>query len=458
MNLSGKVTSQTENLPGPKIKVNPPGPNAKKILEEDSQYISTSYTREYPLVVKKAKDCWVEDVDENVYLDFTSAISVCNVGHNNEDVRQAMLVQLNKYIHFALGDFYNDLAPALAKKLNEITPGNFQKMVFFTNSGTESVEAALKLARYVTKRPKILGFIGAFHGRTMGSLAITSSKATQRRHFSPMLPDVTHIPYPYCYRCPYNLKYPDCNFWCVKIIEEMYFKKLCPPEDVACCIIEPIQGEGGYIVPPAGYFEELHKLLKKYDILLIADEVQSGMGRTGKWFAIEHWNVVPDIITVAKAIANGIPLGAMIGNKKLFVWSKGAHNNTFGGNALAVAAALKTIELIENKFLQNTQIISKYIFDIINNWLNEYDFIGDIRGKGLMIGIEFVKDKNTKEPATNLRDQIVNSCFQKGLLLLPCGENTIRFCPPLSITTKEVDKALEIFKQTLDEIKKNFRR
>lgn len=442
-------------LLGPRISITPPGPKAQKILEKDKKYISPSYTREYPLVVKKAKNVFVEDVDGNIYLDFTAAIGVCNAGHNNEEVQYAIKEQLNKYIHFALGDFYNDLAPTLAEKLCAITPGNFDKMVFFTNSGTESVEAALKLARYHTKRPRILAFIGAFHGRTMGSLALTSSKATQRKHFSPLLGDVTHVPYAYCYRCPYKLKYPECNFWCVKIIEEIYFKKMCPPEDVACCVVEPIQGEGGYIVPPPGYFEELNKLLKKYEILLVADEVQSGMGRTGKWFAIEHTSVIPDIITLAKALANGLPLGAIVGNKKIFSWGKGSHNNTFGGNALAVAAALKTIELLEKFYIENAKNIGEYIMNIAKKWVEEYEFVGDVRGRGLMIGLEFVKDKNTKEEAKELRDKIVEKCFEKGLLLLPCGENVIRFSPPLSITKEEVDIGLNIFKDVLDEVKNN---
>ncbi len=443
----------------PKIKVTPPGPVAKKILEEDVKYISPSYTREYPLVVKKAKNLFVQDVDGNTYLDFTAAIGVCNVGHNNEEVKQAMEEQLNNYVHFALGDFYNDKAPLLAQKLCEITPGNFDKMVFFTNSGTESVEAALKLSRYHKRKPRILGFIGSFHGRTMGSLALTSSKATQRQHFSPLLGDITLVPYPYCYRCPYNLKYPECNFWCVKIIEEVYFKKVCPPEDVACCVVEPIQGEGGYIVPPDGYFEELNKILKKYEILLVADEVQSGIGRTGKWFAMQHTNVVPDIISIAKALANGLPIGAIVGNKKIFSWGKGSHNNTFGGNALAVAAAIKTLELVETKYMENAKNIGEYILTTVRRWVEEYEFLGDVRGKGLMIGLEFVKDKSTKEEAKELRDKIIEKCFEKGLLLLPCGENVIRFSPPLSITKKEADLGLSIFEDVMNQLRNsNLRR
>lgn len=441
-------------LQRPTIKVTPPGPIAKKIIEKDKKYISPSYTREYPMVVKKAKNMIVEDVDGNTYLDFTGAIGVCNVGHNNDEVKQAIQEQLENYIHFALGDFYNDKAPTLAEKLCSIAPGNFDKMVFFTNSGTESVEAALKLARYHTRKPRILGFIGSFHGRTMGSLALTSSKATQRRHFSPLLGDVTHIPYPYCYRCPYKLKYPGCNFWCVKIIEDVYFKRICPPEDVACCVIEPIQGEGGYIVPPDGYFEELNKILKKYEILLVVDEIQSGLGRTGKWFAIEHTSVIPDIITLAKALANGLPLGAMVGNKKIFSWVKGSHNNTFGGNALAIAAAIKTLELIENKYMENAKNVGEYILTTSKRWVEEYEFIGDVRGRGLMIGIEIVKNKDTKEEAKELRDKIIEKCFEKGLLLLPCGENIIRFSPPLSITRQEAELGQNIFKDVLEQLHK----
>ncbi len=441
---------------GPQIKGVLPGDNARKILANDEKYLSPSYTREYPLVVKRTQDIWVEDVDGNIFLDFTAGIGVCNTGNNNEEIKKTIIEQLDNYIHFALGDFYNDKAPLLAEKLCYLTPGQFDKKVFFTNSGTESVEASLKLARYYTKRPRILGFIGAFHGRTMGSLAITSSKSTQRKHFSPLIGDVTHVPYPYCYRCPYKLSYPQCNFWCVKIIEEVYFKRLCPPEDVACCIVEPIQGEGGYIVPPDGYFDELTKVLKKYDILLVCDEVQSGIGRTGKMFASEHWNLVPDIVCLAKALANGLPLGAIVGNKKYYTWVKGSHNNTYGGNALAVVAALKTIELVQNKYMENAKNMGDYILTIAKKWVEEYEFLGDVRGKGLMIGLEFVKDKQTKEEATKLRNTIVYKCFEKGLLLLPCGESVIRFSPPLSISKSAVDIALSIFKDVLNTVKRNF--
>jgi 4-aminobutyrate aminotransferase len=446
-----------ELLRAPIIKGPLPGPLCKKIIEKDEQYLSPSYTREYPLVVKKAYDTFVEDADGNIFIDFTAGIAVCNVGHNNPEVAEAIKQQLEKYVHFALGDFYNDKAPDLAEKLCEITPGKHEKKVFFTNSGTESVEAALKLARYYTKKPRILGFVGAFHGRTMGSLAVTSSKATQRRYFSPLLPEVTHLMYPYCYRCPYKLEYPKCDFWCVKIIEDIYFKKLCPPEDVACCLIEPIQGEGGYVVPPDGYFDALLKVLKKYDILLIADEVQSGIGRTGKMFASEHWNLVPDIVCIAKGVANGMPMGAIVGSKKIFIWEKGAHNNTYGGNALATAAALKTIELVKTKYMENAKVLGDYILGIAKKWVDEYEFVGDVRGKGLMIGIEFVKDKETKEVAKELRDTIVYKCYEKGLVLLPCGENVIRFSPPLSITKEVVDTALGIFKEVLDEQRNKFR-
>ncbi|MFN7181559.1 MAG: acetyl ornithine aminotransferase family protein [Planctomycetota bacterium] len=448
-----KEVIKNELLKGPQIKCALPGPYARKILAEDEKYLSPSYTREYPLVVKKAEDVWVEDVDGNIFLDFTAGIGVCNVGHNNKEIRKVLAEQLDHYIHFALGDFYNDKAPLLAKELCNITPGQYNKKAFFTNSGTESVEAAIKLARYHTRKPRILGFIGAFHGRTMGSLAITSSKSVQRKHFSPLMGDVTHVPYPYCYRCPYKLTYPKCDFWCVKIIEEVYFKRLCPPEDIACCIVEPIQGEGGYIVPPDGYFDELTKLLKKYDILIIADEVQSGIGRTGKMLACEHWNFVPDIVCLAKALANGLPLGAIVANEKYYTWVKGSHNNTFGGNALAVSAAIKTIELVRNEYIENAKNMGDYILGVARKWIDEYEFLGDVRGKGLMIGLEFVKNKQTKEEAKELRNTIIYKCFEKGLLLLPSGENIIRFSPPLSISKQQVDTALNIFNDVLQSVK-----
>ncbi|MBI3313175.1 MAG: acetyl ornithine aminotransferase family protein [Candidatus Omnitrophica bacterium] len=431
----------------PKIRRPLPGPKARKIIRQDRKLLSPSFTRSYPLVAHRGRGVWMEDPDGNVFLDFTAGIAVTSTGHSHPDVVRAIKKQADRFLHMSGTDFYYEAQNRLAEKLAKLAPGNFPKRVFLTNSGAESVEAAFKLARYKTKRERMIAFFGAFHGRTMGALSLTGSKVRQKENFGSLVPGVTHVGYGYCYRCPYNLVYPECGIDCVDYIEHTLFKKTVPPEEVAAIIVEPIQGEGGYVVPPPGYHQKLRELTQKYGILLIADEVQSGMGRTGKMFAIEHWDVEPDIITCAKGIASGLPLGAVIARADLMDWEPGSHANTFGGNPLACMAALETLRLLEEGLLQNAAAVGDYLIAKLKELSRRFPLIGDVRGVGLMVGIELVRDRHTKELAARERDQIIKQAFQKGLLLLGCGESGIRFSPPLIVTKNHVDIAVEILEK-----------
>lgn len=436
----------------PKIVTELPGPKARELLKKDSKYISPSYTRPYPAVIEKGSGVWVTDVDGNEFLDFSAGIAVLATGHCHPEITKAIKEQSEKLLHMSGTDFYYPYQITLAEKLAEIVPGGKNKKVFFGNSGAESVECAMKLARYHTRRPRYIAFTGAFHGRTYGALSLTSSKAGQRRFFGPLLPDVTHVPYAYCYRCPFNLTYPGCNLECIKYIEEVVFKKIAPPEEVAAVFVEPIQGEGGYVVPPDSFIPALRKLCNDYDIILVDDEVQSGMGRTGKMFAIEHFNTKADMYCIAKGIASGIPLGVCVSNSSLMNWPPGAHASTFGGNPVSCAAALKTIELLENGLIDNAAKLGELAFKRMNELKEHYDFIGDVRGKGLMIGIEFVADKKTKIPVKDKRDAVVYEAFKQGLLILGAGETTIRIIPPLVINEEELQTGLDIIEQVIKKI------
>lgn len=436
----------------PKIKVAPPGPKAKAVIEQDEKYTSTSYIKEYPLVVERGSGTMIEDVDGNRYLDFMAGIAVVTTGHSHPRVVDAIKRAAEKFLHICPTDFYYPSFATLAQKMAEIAPGKSSKKVFLGNSGTEAVEAAIKLSRYHTRRSRLISFFGAFHGRSMGALSLTASKMKQRQHFSPFLPGVTHVPFGYCYRCPYNLQYPSCNLYCVNVLEEEYFAKMVPPDDVAAIFVEPIQGEGGYIAPPPDYHQRLKQICEKYGILYVADEVQSGMGRTGKWFAVEHFGVEPDIICVAKGIASGMPISAMIAKSDVMTWPAGSHGSTFGGNPVACEAALATIELVEESLMANATEVGGYLLQQLKAMMNRHRLIGDVRGYGLMIGIEFVRDRVTKEKAREETDQIVQRAFEKGLLLLGCGENIIRFAPPLIVDKEDADTALEILDQVLTEV------
>ncbi len=429
-----------------KIRINLPlpGPKAAAILKRDAKVMSTSYTRSYPLVAHKGEGVWIEDPDGNRFLDLTAGIAVTSTGHCHPAVVRAAQQQTARLIHMSGTDFYYDVQVKLAEKLASLAPGTSKKRVFFTNSGTESVEAAFKLARYKTGRERMIAFFGAFHGRTFGSLSLTGSKVRQKKKFGALVPGVTHTEYPYFYRlCKHNdlMKYGE---ECVDYIENTLFKRTVPPEDVAAVIVEPIQGEGGYVVPPPNFHKRLRALTKKYGILLIMDEVQAGMGRTGKMFAIQHWDVEPDMITVAKGIASGFPLGALIARADLMDWEPGAHANTFGGNPVACAAALETIRLLETKLLKNAETTGEYLMSGLESLSRQYPKIGDVRGMGLMVGIEIVKNRETREAAPQLRDFIVEEAFRQGVLLLPCGDSSIRFSPPLILKPREVDMALDV--------------
>lgn len=435
----------------PEIRIKPPGPKATKILELDKKYLSPSYTKAYPLVVDRGSGLWIWDVDGNKYLDFTSGVAVNVLGHAHPEIVKVIHDQSQKFIHMVGSDFYYELIPQICEKLAKITPGKSSKKVFLANSGTEAVEAAIKLARYVTRRPRMIAFIGAFHGRTMGSLSLTASKAVQRRYYSPLLPEVTHVPYAYCYRCVFNLEPKKCGIACVDYIDDWIFKRVAPPEDVAAIIVEPIQGEGGYVIPPDGFFQKIRELCDKYNILMIVDEVQSGFGRTGKMFAIEHWGVEPDIICLAKGIASGIPMGAMVAKESLHKWETGSHANTFGGNPLSIVASLKTIKLLEDGLVENAKTQGDYLHKKLESLGPKYKFIGEHRGLGLMQALEIVKDKKTKKADREHCDGIVKKCFENGLLLLECGDSTIRFIPALTVTRKETDTAIEILESVLND-------
>ena len=437
----------------PEILTPPPGEKAKKNIEESEKFLVTS-TRYLPLVVKTTKNAVVEDVDGNKYIDFTAAVSVSNIGHCNPKVGKVIKEQVDRLINFAGQDFYNGAQLNLAKLLADITPGNFSKKAFFSNSGTEAVECAIKLTSWKTKNSTLISFIGGFHGRTLGSLSMTGSKPVQRKNFFPFLQYTVHVPYAYCYRCIFQLDYPDCGLACVDYIEEWCFRTFLPPENVAGLVVEPIQGESGYIVPPDGWLKEVKNLCRKYGIPFIVDEVQSGFCRTGKMFCCEHWDVEPDIICLAKSIANGFPLGATVAKADFDFTESGAHSNTFGGNVLACTAALETIKImLEEKVAERAEKLGKNALKRLCEMAEEHTLIGDVRGKGLMIGIEFVKDKKTKEPARGKRNKAIQTAFKKGLILLPGGYSSIRIAPPLTIEEELLEKGLEILDETLKTLK-----
>jgi 4-aminobutyrate aminotransferase len=439
----------------PKIVVTPPGPKARELVKKDESLISPSYVRFYPLVVESGSGCIVKDVDGNEYIDFNSGLACLNVGHNHPKVISAIKSQCDRFLHYSNTDFYYREAIDLAEKLTEITPGKGEKKVFFGNSGTEAIEAAIKLAKWHTRKQLFIGFINAFHGRTVGALSFTASKLTQKRYFFPLMPGVIHVPYAYCYRCPFRLTYPECHYWCVDFIDEFVLQKYAPPEDVAALLFEPIQGEGGYVIPPPEYFQRIKKLADKYGLLLIGDEVQSGMGRTGKWFAIEHWNVEPDILCIAKALASGLPLGATVAKAKIMDWVGGSHASTFGGNPVSCAAASAVIDVIkEDRLLENANKQGTYILKRLEELREESEIVGDVRGKGLMIGMEIVEDKENKKPSANKANEIMVRSWKRGVVVITCGVSTIRIAPPLNITRELIDAALDIIIDCVREVGK----
>lgn len=425
-----------------------PGPKAKAIIERDRAVLSPSYTRCYPFVMKRGEGAVVEDVDGNHFLDFNAGIAVVATGHAHPRVVGAIQKQAAEFLHMSGTDFYYEGMVRLAEKLAALTPSGVKRRVYFGNSGSEAVEAALKMARYHSGRDQFIAFLGGFHGRTMGALSLTGSKVVQRRGFHPMLP-VQHIPYPYCYRCTYAKEPSTCAVECLKVLEEQLFKTILPAEEVAAIIVEPIQGEGGYLVPPQRFHEELRRIADKYGILLIHDEIQTGMGRTGRMFASEHFGVTPDIVTIAKGLASGMPLAATVASAEVMNWPPGAHASTFGGNPVSIASALTTIELLEESLMANATAVGAYILDRMREWPIRFKHVGDVRGLGLMIGFEMVNDQQTKERAPQLRDQLEMMAFERGLLILGAGQNSIRLCPPLVITRDQAAFALDTLEQCL---------
>ena len=436
----------------PEIKTALPGPKAAAIIARDSAYVSPSYTRDYPFVMARGEGAVVEDVDGNVFLDCAAGIAVNGTGHSHPDVVRAITDQAGKYLHMSGTDFYYEPQVQLAEEMARIVPvgaGTGKVRSFFSNSGAEAVEAALKLARYATKRFNVIAFLGSFHGRTLGALAATSSKYIQRRGFGPMMPGMYHAPYANCYRCPVGLKPETCAAECVNWIEEQILVHLVSPDEVAAVLVEPIQGEGGYVVPPAQFHQRLRELTSKHGMVLIADEVQSGMGRTGRMFACEHFGLDVDVVTVAKGIASGLPLGVTSSRAELMTWPPGAHASTFGGNPVSSAAAIATIKLLKDGLVRNADEVGAHLIGRLRELQQKHQIIGDVRGKGLMIGVELVKDRATKERAIDERNRVVQEMFKRGVLILGAGRNSIRFAPPLVLTKAQADSIVKIFDEVL---------
>ena len=419
----------------PNIVVKPPGPKARAIVERDHAIISPSFGRVYPLVIKSGRGCIITDVDGNEYIDLNAGLAVCNVGHSHPRVVQAIKDQADRFIHYSYTDFYYENYIDLGEILHDLIPGDFKKKFFYGNSGAESVEAAIKLSRWHSRRQGLLAYIGAFHGRTLGAVSLTASKPAQRRYFAPLIPGVEHVFYPYCYRCPFNLECPDCGYRCVTYIDDYLFHKFVPPEEVAMILVEPIQGEGGYVVPPDGYFKALRGLCDEHGILIAADEIQSGLGRTGKWFASEHFDLVPDIVCMAKGIAAGLPLGVTASRADLMDWTPGSHASTFGGNPVATSAAIEVIKIIkEERLLENAEKVGGHLIKRLREMQDTHPMMGDVRGRGLMVGVELVKDRDSKEPAKMETEEVMMRCFEKGASLVNWGVSLIRWMPPLPTT------------------------
>ena len=439
------MTPNTMTMNGPMIKTALPGPNAQRVLSGDQKYVSPSYTRSYPLVAKGGHGIVVTDVDGNEFFDFSSGIAVTSTGHCHPEVVAAIQKQAAELIHMSGTDFYYESMVTLAERLSKIAPMSGPHRVYYGNSGAEAVEAALKVARYHTGRQNIVAFYGAFHGRTMGALSLTASKPQQRRRFAPLVPGVTHVPFPDVYR-----KGEEDIDACVRFIEQKLFKTTLPPEEVAAIFIEPVQGEGGYVPAPPRFMRELRRICDEHGILLVADEVQSGAGRTGKWWAIEHTGVQPDIVCIAKGIASGMPLGITLTKAEIMNWVPGSHASTFGGNPVCIAAALATLDVIEREgLLCNAKEVGDHILRRVGSWPTKHRLVGEVRGYGLMIGMELVCDKENKQPAPAERDRVIQLAFERGILFLGCGPNTIRIAPPLITTKEQADVAMDVLEECL---------
>lgn len=439
---------------GPRLSGPVPGPKAQAIIDADHEYISPSYTRSYGLVAKRGRGLRIEDVDGNEFLDFAAGIAVTSTGHCHPDVVAAIQKQAAELIHMSGTDFYYEQMVTFAKRLSAIAPMRGPHRFYYGNSGTEAIECAMKLARYHTGRQNIIAFLGAFHGRTMGALSLTASKPQQKRRFAPLVPGVTHVRYPYAYRGCTGGEQEEQAFalGCASYIEEKLFKTILPPEEVAAIFVEPIQGEGGYVVAPTVFMQELRNICDRHGILLVLDEVQSGAGRTGKWWAVEHTGVEPDIVCMAKGIASGMPLGVCMSRAEIMDWKPGSHASTFGGNPVAIAAALATMDVLEREGVSNAARVGESMKSRLSHWRHSHAIVGDVRGRGLMLGIEIVKDQATREAAPALRDRIVDLAFRKGLLILGCGETTLRLSPPLVLKEGEAEIALDILEECIAEV------
>lgn len=441
----------------PEIKTSIPGPKGQEIIAADAKYVTPSYPRPgFKLVAESAQGVWVTDVDGNIFLDCNAGVAVCSTGHCHPEIVNAIQTQAAEMIHMCGTDYYYRHMPELAKKLDEIVPVPSPTKTHFANSGTEAVETALKLAMHATGREKFIAFFNSFHGRTLGSLSLTSSKVAQRRGFKRQALDVVHVPYPNEFRNPFSAA--DCGEGgagqgALNWIEERLFKTTTPPEEVAAIVVEAVQGEGGYVPAPKNFLQGLRRICDQHGILLIVDEVQSGMGRTGKMFASDHYDLKPDIVCIAKGIGSGLPIGACVAKADLMNWKPGAHASTFGGNPVCIAAALKTIELLEAGLVKNSAEIGEYLKSGLERLKAKYDCIGDVRGLGLMIGVEIVTDRKTNQPDAELRDRIEVASFERGLILLGAGPNTIRWSPPLILSKENADVALEIFEQAIVAVK-----
>jgi 4-aminobutyrate aminotransferase len=436
---------------GPKIHGPLPGPKAKAAVESDHKWITPSYTRSYPLVAKSGRGIRITDVDGNEFLDFAAGIAVNSTGHCHPEVVAAIQKQAAELLHVSGSDFYYEHMMQLAERLSAIAPMRGPHKFYYGNSGSEAVECALKIARYHTGRQQVISFFGAFHGRTMGALSLTGSKIQQRRRFAPLVPGVTHVRYPYTYRgCTGGAQEAEAfALGCARYIENVLFKATLPPEEVAAIFVEPIQGEGGYIVAPSVFLQELRRICDKHGILLVSDEVQSGVGRTGKWWAIEHAGVEPDIVCIAKGIASGMPLSICMTRAEIMDWKPGSHASTYGGNPVAIAAALATLDIIEREGMANAAKVGAAMLERMQSWPKRFAHVGEVRGRGLMLAMEIVKDQATREPAPALRNRIEELAFERGLMVLGCGETSLRMSPPLILRQEEADIALDILEECI---------
>ncbi len=451
------VSDETYAKFGPKLTTALPGPKAAKVIADDDRLISPSYTRSYPMVAKSGRGIRVTDVDGNEFLDFAAGIAVNSTGHCHPEVVKAIQEQAGELLHISGTDFYYEHLVEMSERLSAIAPMKGPHKFYYGNSGAEAVEAAMKVARYHTGRQHIISFFGGFHGRTMGALSLTGSKPQQKRRFAPMVPGVTHIQYPYSYRAPASVTaggakaIEEWEIGCARYIEEKLFKTILPAEEVAAIILEPIQGEGGYVVAPDAFLQEIRRICNRHGILLIADEVQSGAGRTGKWWAIEHSGVEPDIVCIAKGIASGMPLGICMTRSEVMNWVPGSHASTFGGNPVCIAAALATMDIIERELMKNAATVGEMMLERLRTWVDKHSIVGEVRGRGLMAGIEIVKDKQSKAPVGPLRDRIVELAFERGILTLGCGETSIRMSPPLVVNEHEANIAMDALEAAIEQ-------